>query len=56
MSNGALDSILEKLRELFQQEYQRGQQDALRRIVDVMKTRGAGAVLGRGRGQEQCQE
>lgn len=50
MSNGALNSILDKLRELFQQEYQRGQQDALRRIVDVMKTRGAGAVLGRGRG------
>ena len=41
MSNGTLDSVLEKLRELFEQEYQRGQQDALRRIVDVMKEPGA---------------
>jgi AcrR family transcriptional regulator len=35
--NSAIDSVLEKLRELFEQEYQRGQQDALRRVVDVMK-------------------
>ena len=38
--NSAIDSILDRLRELFQQEYQRGQQDALRRVVDVMKEPG----------------
>ena len=41
MNNGNIDSVLEKLRDLFQQEYQRGQQDALRRVVDVMKQPGA---------------
>jgi hypothetical protein len=41
MNGGNLDAVLEKLRELFQQEYQRGQQEALRRIVDVMKQPGA---------------
>ena len=40
--NSAIDAVLEKLRELFQQEYQRGQQDALRRVVDVMKEPAAG--------------
>ena len=38
--NSAIDSVLDRLRELFQQEYQRGQQDALRRVVDVMKEPG----------------
>ena len=41
MNVGNLNSVLEKLRDLFQQEYQRGQQDALRRVVDVMKQPGA---------------
>jgi len=53
--NSAIDSVLEKLRELFQQEYQRGQQDALRRVVDVMKEpggRGAGRPGGAGRGRK----
>ncbi len=51
MGGGTLDSILGKLRELFEQEYQRGQHDALRRVVDAMKTRGgARAALGRGLG------
>ncbi len=52
MNSGAIDSILDRLRELFQQEYQRGQQDALRRVVDVMKTpspvrAGGGGARGR---------
>ena len=38
--DSAIDSILDRLRELFQHEYQRGQQDALRRVVDVMKEPG----------------
>ena len=45
-----LDSILEKLRELFAQEYQRGQQDALRRVVDAMRSpagRGGRRAVGR---------
>jgi hypothetical protein len=53
--NSAIDSVLEKLRELFQQEYQRGQQDALRRVVDVMKEpggRGAGRPGAAGRGRK----
>jgi hypothetical protein len=51
VSNGTLDTVLEKLRELFDQEYQRGQQDALRRVVDVMKEPGAPRTPGaRGRG------
>ena len=44
MNSGNIDAVLEKLRELFGQEYQRGQQDALRRIVDVMKQPGARAA------------
>jgi hypothetical protein len=50
--NSAIDSILDRLRELFEQEYQRGQQDALRRVVDVMKEPGArraGRPAGAGR-------
>ena len=35
-----LDSLLDKLREIFAQEYQRGQHDALRRMVDAMRTPG----------------
>jgi hypothetical protein len=53
--NSAIDSVLEKLRELFEQEYQRGQQDALRRVVDVMKEpggRAAGRPAGAGRGRK----
>lgn len=45
MTNGNFDSLLDKLRELFGQEYQRGQHDALRRMVDAM--RGPGARGGR---------
>ncbi len=52
MNSGNLDSILDRLRELFQQEYQRGQQDALRRVVDVMKEpSGRRAPAGAGRGR-----
>ncbi|HEX5279256.1 MAG TPA: hypothetical protein VFW28_04175 [Micropepsaceae bacterium] len=40
MTNGNLDSLLDKLREMFAQEYQRGQHDALRRVVDAMRTPG----------------
>lgn len=36
MDSSGIDFVLDKVRELFQQEYQRGQQDALRRVVDVM--------------------
>ena len=46
-----LDSLLGKLREMFAQEYQRGQQDALRRVVDAMGTpgrRGGRRPAGRG--------
>ena len=40
MANGNLDSLLDKLREMFAQEYQRGQQDAMRRMVDAMRAPG----------------
>jgi hypothetical protein len=35
MDNARLEPLLAKLRELFQEEYQRGAHDALKRIVDV---------------------
>lgn len=41
MANGNLDSLLDRLREVFAQEYQRGHQDALRRVVDAMRAPGA---------------
>lgn len=37
MQDNQLDTTLDRLRELFHQEYNRGTQDALRRMVDSMK-------------------
>jgi hypothetical protein len=42
MTNGNLDSLLDRLREMFAQEYQRGQHDAMRRMVDAMRAPGGG--------------
>lgn len=39
MRENQLDSTLDRLRELFHQEYSRGSQDALKQIVDSMKGR-----------------
>lgn len=36
MGDNQLDATLDRLRELFQQEYNRGSKDALKRIVDTM--------------------
>ena len=50
MTNGNLDSLLDRLREMFSQEYQRGEHDALRRMVDAMRTpdgRGGRRAAGR---------
>ena|SRR5579871_390587 len=53
MNSEKLDAALKRLRELFQQEYLRGQQDALRRVVNVMnepsgRRSGGGATRARG--------
>lgn len=47
MTNGNLDSLLDKLREMFAQEYQRGEHDALRRMVDAMRAPGGRKAAGR---------
>lgn len=50
MANTDIDSLLQKLRQIFQDEYRRGQQDALRHIVDVIKEPGGrrgGRMAGR---------
>src|SRR5579884_3277863 len=54
MNSRNLDNILGRLRQLFDEEYQRGQQDALLRVVGAMKDRsgrrpgGLSALGGRG--------
>jgi hypothetical protein len=49
MADTNLDSILQKLRQLFEDEYERGHLEALRRVVDVIKQPGGrgGARTGR---------
>ena len=49
MANDDLDALLGKLRSLFDQQYERGQQDAMRRIADVMKAPGGGGRRAAGR-------
>ena len=41
MGMGNLDTLIKDLRQLLRQEYQRGQQDALHRVVEAMKRPGA---------------
>lgn len=54
MRDNQLDATLDRLRELFHQEYNRGSQDALKRIVDSMRggfSRASSTTPRRGRKQ-----
>ena len=57
MDNARLEPLLAKLRELFQEEYQRGAHDALKRIVDVAQgTSKKGAASSKGGPERRAQK
>ena len=48
MDKSNLDSVLERVRELFEQAYERGAQEALRRVADVIRGPGGASTGSRG--------